>query len=626
LCEIDAVQSRAVIRFLREWRATPDRPAPLTGRELRALLVVTVAVALTRLAAIARTPWDWDELLFMLGVRHYDVAAHHPHPPGFPLFMLAAKAVRLLVPDDFRSVQLVTVAFACLVFPAMYALARALRFEKRTGAIAALLCAFLPNVWFYGGTAFSDIPAMVVLVGGAAAMFASRWCETERAAARVYWMGTLLLGIAMAFRPQNALMAAAPWLAGSWSRWRTRRRDPLLSALAIAAVVSIAYGGAALATGWDAYREAVAHHREYVLKIDSYRNPARAPLGDLVYTFAADPFHARKAAIVIAAFSLLALLRARRPSLEALVTFAPFLLFAWLMLDPFGASRLSLGYMPLFALLAAEGFAALGALVPRPRAATAIQWICAAIVVTRFAVWTLPALSDARRNTAPPIALANWVRTNLDPRKAVLYVHGSMGPYAEYYFGGYRQREAANKFTPRDVVEVRDAWLIREGITDAKEGVNFIRPRKRLWNIARQRYFEVSIAPIMAVAIEFASGWYEEEVVENAVWRWMGKESVTHLPPLEGRGQLLLRFYLPIDGVPKPATVTMRWNGRVIDTFAATAFTMEKNYTVDSVPRGENELRIVVDEVVNPARMGLGDDARDLGLQLRSIGWGPATR
>ena len=36
---------------------------------------------------------DLDSVNFALGVGHYDVARHQPHPPGYPVFILIAKIV-----------------------------------------------------------------------------------------------------------------------------------------------------------------------------------------------------------------------------------------------------------------------------------------------------------------------------------------------------------------------------------------------------------------------------------------------------------------------------------------------------------------------------------------------------
>src|SRR5216684_1769683 len=129
-------------------------PAPLTSRQRAIVIAVAVVCALTRFAAMARTLWDWDETLFCLGMRSYDVARHHPHPPGFPAFIGLARITRLFINDDFRSLQALSLVAGMLLFPAMFLLARELRLRFETALVAAALCTFLPNVWFFGGTAF----------------------------------------------------------------------------------------------------------------------------------------------------------------------------------------------------------------------------------------------------------------------------------------------------------------------------------------------------------------------------------------------------------------------------------------------------------------------------------------
>ena len=89
-------------------------PAPLT-RAQRVTLIAGTAVALaTRFLARGHSMWDWDEALFCLGVRDYNVILHHPHPPGYPLFIAAAKLVRFAVNSDFLALQIVFETFAAL--------------------------------------------------------------------------------------------------------------------------------------------------------------------------------------------------------------------------------------------------------------------------------------------------------------------------------------------------------------------------------------------------------------------------------------------------------------------------------------------------------------------------------
>ena len=115
-----------------------DVPAVATGfslsRERLIYWLLFLFCAVTRFLAMARSIWDWDEALFCLGMRAYDVTSHHPHPPGFPIYIGLAKLVRFLVHDDFRSLQAINLAAGMLVFPAVFMLARELRFRFVTAA------------------------------------------------------------------------------------------------------------------------------------------------------------------------------------------------------------------------------------------------------------------------------------------------------------------------------------------------------------------------------------------------------------------------------------------------------------------------------------------------------------
>jgi len=137
---------------------------PLTPAQRKIFWAVSIVCAASRLVAISRSLWDWDEALFSLGMRGYDVAKHHPHPPGFPLFIALARLMRLIAPTDFRALQSVSVISSFFVFPAVYFLARSVRIGFPTAVIAGVLSAFFPNVWFFGGTAFSDVPSIVLVL------------------------------------------------------------------------------------------------------------------------------------------------------------------------------------------------------------------------------------------------------------------------------------------------------------------------------------------------------------------------------------------------------------------------------------------------------------------------------
>ena len=92
----DAREARA-----RAARVRMDAGEPLTRAHRTTLAAAAAVVAVTRLFALSRSLWDWDEVLFSLALRDFNVAAHHPHPPGFPGYVALAKVMRLFVDSDF---------------------------------------------------------------------------------------------------------------------------------------------------------------------------------------------------------------------------------------------------------------------------------------------------------------------------------------------------------------------------------------------------------------------------------------------------------------------------------------------------------------------------------------------
>src|SRR5512138_3588455 len=110
-------------------------PEPLTARQRRTFWAVAAVCAASRFLAYARSMWDWDEALFCLGMRQYDVTMHHPHPPGFPVYIGLAKVLRLFIDSDFRALQAINLIAAMLEFPAIFLLARELRMRFETALV-----------------------------------------------------------------------------------------------------------------------------------------------------------------------------------------------------------------------------------------------------------------------------------------------------------------------------------------------------------------------------------------------------------------------------------------------------------------------------------------------------------
>src|SRR5438067_2001126 len=189
-----------------------DASATFPRDDKRAFFALWALTALSRFAAIAKSPWDWDEVELMRGVRAYDVSLHAPHPPGYPVFIFIAKLIRPIAGSDFHALQSIVVVSAIALFPVVFFLARELRFSTRTALLGATLTAFLPNVWFYGGTAMSDVPGLVLGLFACAMLLRGRndhLAPLPSAASVPTLLGAFILGLSIGIRPQNVLMAIA---------------------------------------------------------------------------------------------------------------------------------------------------------------------------------------------------------------------------------------------------------------------------------------------------------------------------------------------------------------------------------------------------------------------------------
>ena len=591
-------------------------PDSLTPRQRLLFWIAALACAASRFLAMARSLWDWDEALFCLGLRAYDVTNHHPHPPGFPVYIAAAKLMRHLTHDDFRALQSLNLIAGVLLFPAIYLLARELRFRFTTSVIAAALCAFFPNVWFFGGTAFSDVPSIVLVVFAAAMLL--RGCRDANA----YLIGTFLLALSMGIRPQNFLVGLFPGLLASWYRVRRNWRDVVFAAVIGVTVSVVAYSCAVIETGsWSDYITSVRTHGAYISRVDSFHSPDRPPLWRLFDRFFIKIYQWQAMNVIVSLFvatSVVGAIRSRdRRILYAVLTFLPVAISAWLMLDRFSITRFSIGYCPMFALLAADGIARASW-----KRRDVLEPAIAAVIIVAFIAWTAPALRVVRNEIAPSVAGALAVQQHIDPQRDQLYVGFSMTPFLEYYAPNIPHvRVEGERALPLSTPQ-RKPYLFTELDVEKPQGLVFTRERGHLWNIARRHYFEVALEPINAIP-QFGPGWLAPEKGATEESRWMGHHSVTQLPPRSGRTALHLRFDVPDELMPQRPTITITLNGAILDRFQAPEGHMTKEYEVDAAPNGApNVLELDTDRVLNEVQQHLGSDPRDLGILLKWLSWG----
>ncbi|HKR65648.1 MAG TPA: hypothetical protein VJZ00_18095 [Thermoanaerobaculia bacterium] len=575
-------------------------------------IVLWLIIIASRIPAVSKSLLDWDETLFASGVREYDVTIHHPHPPGYPLFIAAAKLLRPLVSSDFRAVQGIATLASALLFPAAFLLARALKLRASVAIAAAVLTSFLPTVWYHGGTALSDVPAMCLALFASALLLAPR----------TYFAGCIVAVLAIGFRPQLLLVMAVPAILGAWELRKTRMIA--LSWLAGATLVALTYFGAAYFSSEfpHGFLRQIHYTTKHIEEADSLANPSRPSLRELAPRAIWFPFAGGRARWWILAFAAIGLLHAlvsgHRAALILLLMFVPTALVTWMLLDPTCTPRYAVAYAPLYAFLAAIGT---GAIAERlGRRDTLFHALATTLITAMLVSWTRPALQLVHDEPSPPVAAFEWVRTYVPRTGPRVFIENELGYHAQYLMSDYDYKQVfeGHDIRPEDMQPGN--VLVIEGESREPGAHVFRRPRKALWQLARSRYFEGSVIP-MHTMTWFEDGWYGREGDNDSWWRWMGSKAGILLPALEKSGELRMKFYVPIDTTPRPPVVTLTWNGAVIDHIRATKADLEIVRVLPSRKGTPNELGISVDVWANPKRDHTGDDSRDLGLKLTSISW-----
>ncbi|HZP96702.1 MAG TPA: hypothetical protein VFC31_10260 [Candidatus Limnocylindria bacterium] len=198
---------------------------PLARRApLVVVLLFGIALAL-RFPFASRVLWAWDSVLYARAIEAFDVAQGRPHPPGYLLYVLVARAAAWMLGD--ANAGLVAVSIVAGAATVALAFVVGLRVSWRIGVFAALTTLASPLLWHYSEVAYPY--TLLALLSGAVGLLL--WMA-RRGSLRAAVLASLTLGLASGFR-QDLLMVLGPlWL---WSMLGHGRRAVLLGALAAGA-------------------------------------------------------------------------------------------------------------------------------------------------------------------------------------------------------------------------------------------------------------------------------------------------------------------------------------------------------------------------------------------------------
>jgi hypothetical protein len=234
----------------------------LGNRALDAVLTAAAAAVLlwSRFGLLANGPWEWDEVLFARGLLDFSLAAHFPHPPGFPGWLAIGHLLLPLAGEPLRALQWGSAALSVLALWPLAALGRRVA-PPAVAVAAAVLVMVAPGPWLYAVRGFSSTPSAAFALGAAA--LAAGGLAGRRAT-----VFTVLVAVAFLVRPILLPGLAALWLVGAVAVQPRRR---LLPGLAVAAaMVAASVLAMALAEGgWRAFLQPfLAHSDKHFSRLD----------------------------------------------------------------------------------------------------------------------------------------------------------------------------------------------------------------------------------------------------------------------------------------------------------------------------------------------------------------------
>lgn len=365
-----------------------DRRAPAAVPWLsRGGVALAVFVFLLHAASLPTTFADVDAINFALGVRDFDVAKHQPHPPGYPVFIAAAKASTALMSavgvaaPEVRGLAILSAIAGALLLPLLFLFYRELVTDRVTAAWAAVVTVLSPLVWFNSLRPLSDVTGLAVVVlaqGLLASVILGR--RTATASQRLI-IAALVAGIAIGVRSQNFVLTLPLFLlALVMPGTGVSARGRLFAVLAMAAGGLSWFVPLLIASGGpEAYlhalRDQAGEDFTGVVMLWTMRS-ARVAIDAIQYSFLW-PWGTPAAGWIVAGLAAIGtvwmLMRSPRSLTVLVIAFAPYAVFHLLFQETV-TTRYALPLVVPAALLAACAMAAAGRNVLHAGCAVLVAW------------------------------------------------------------------------------------------------------------------------------------------------------------------------------------------------------------------------------------------------------------
>ncbi len=194
-----------------------DRPAP-AARAGAIFLLSLALVVILRLPFLPSHLLLFDNVNLALALDEFDPSKHQPQPPGYPLFVAEARALRWVLGSAELTFQVLGLLASGISVGLLSLLGREM-FSPWTGRAASLLFLVNPVLWF--SSVSSPLRPHLALVSIAVAYFCWRVWRGE---VRFLYPSALALGLGGGFRPAVMVLLAPLWLGSAWKLTGSPRR------------------------------------------------------------------------------------------------------------------------------------------------------------------------------------------------------------------------------------------------------------------------------------------------------------------------------------------------------------------------------------------------------------------
>jgi hypothetical protein len=501
------------------------------------LLLGLAAVAAARLLTLPKSLWEWDEVLFVRGVVHFDPIHHSPHPPGYPLLIGLGKVLAWITGDPFTGLVALSVISSLVGFVALASAFRSFAGE-RAGVAGALLFHLSPAMLVYGPLALSDPPALMFLSLALAAvgrLIEKRTMPPIPAALALGAFASAAIGC----RPQLCLavlpmLLVALALAGWRKTWMVLAAFTAVSLLWFVPLV-VAVGGPAGLLPF------LTRQAGLVAAYDASQPRAGMSWKAVVLRFVAHPWGNRWLSLPVLLLAGAGAVAARRyPRYRTALPLAVLTLieltFSLAVMNPRDAVRYALPSMLGIAFAAGVGAEAVARRIRIP------ALLIAGLFAAGAVLYTWPLLAERTRTESPPVQAIRWAQAHL-PLETVFLVDKELGAHVAWLLP--RSRAPFDEgFAGRPDLPV---WLIAEGETGLPGARTFRWPESDAYGKLTRGFYRVtSLSPIppgRRYRVERGVFGYEPTARE-AAWRWLAPEASVRLVPAGAR-ELTLTLAVP---------------------------------------------------------------------------------